>query len=127
MAGCTDVGLWVTKQHRRFPAVIDVTRAEELRRIDRAADGALRIGAAATLPSDRLSIPDGGATTSICATGSKLTFAVRPTTGSSSSPSRSELLRSPGLSSTAPTCRPVCRPRPTGLPTAAPQTLLPPA
>jgi xanthine dehydrogenase small subunit len=49
VAGCTDVGLWVTKQHRRFAEVLDVTRAEELRRIDRADDGALRIGAAATL------------------------------------------------------------------------------
>ncbi|MCS4509247.1 xanthine dehydrogenase small subunit [Xylophilus ampelinus] len=49
VAGCTDVGLWVTKQHRRFAQVIDTTRAAELRRIARAADGALRIGAAATL------------------------------------------------------------------------------
>ncbi len=49
VAGCTDVGLWVTKQHRRFAQVIDTTRAAELRRIVRAADGALRIGAAATL------------------------------------------------------------------------------
>uniref|UniRef100_UPI0025F81551 xanthine dehydrogenase small subunit n=1 Tax=uncultured Xylophilus sp. TaxID=296832 RepID=UPI0025F81551 len=48
VAGCTDVGLWVTKQHRRFDAVLDVTRAAELRRIERTAAG-LRIGAAATL------------------------------------------------------------------------------
>ena len=49
VAGCTDVGLWVTKQHRQFAQVIDTTRAAELRRIVRTADGALRIGAAATL------------------------------------------------------------------------------
>ncbi|MCP5263745.1 MAG: xanthine dehydrogenase small subunit [Rhodoferax sp.] len=35
VAGCTDVGLWVTKQHRRFDQVLDVTRAAELRRIER--------------------------------------------------------------------------------------------
>ena len=34
VAGCTDVGLWVTKQHRRFDRVLDVTRARELRRIE---------------------------------------------------------------------------------------------
>jgi xanthine dehydrogenase small subunit len=34
VAGCTDVGLWVTKQHRRFAQVLDVTRARELRRIE---------------------------------------------------------------------------------------------
>jgi xanthine dehydrogenase small subunit len=34
VAGCTDVGLWITKQHRRLPQVLDVTRARELRRIE---------------------------------------------------------------------------------------------
>ncbi|MBK0391875.1 xanthine dehydrogenase small subunit [Ramlibacter algicola] len=34
VAGCTDVGLWVTKQHREFAQVLDVTRARELRRIE---------------------------------------------------------------------------------------------
>jgi xanthine dehydrogenase small subunit len=48
VAGCTDVGLWVTKQHRRFDKVLDVTRAQELRRIERR-DGHLAIGAAASL------------------------------------------------------------------------------
>lgn len=48
VAGCTDVGLWVTKQHRRFESVLDVTAAAELQVIDQA-DGHLRIGAAATL------------------------------------------------------------------------------
>jgi xanthine dehydrogenase small subunit len=33
VAGCTDVGLWVTKMHRRFDRVIDVTQAAELREI----------------------------------------------------------------------------------------------
>ncbi|TNF57861.1 MAG: xanthine dehydrogenase small subunit, partial [Burkholderiales bacterium] len=34
VAGCTDVGLWITKQHRRFDRVIDVTGARELRRVE---------------------------------------------------------------------------------------------
>ena len=34
VAGCTDVGLWVTKQHMQFAKVIDVTRVAELRRIE---------------------------------------------------------------------------------------------
>ncbi len=33
--GCTDVGLWVTKQHRQFAQVLDVTRVAELRRVSR--------------------------------------------------------------------------------------------
>lgn len=48
VAGCTDVGLWLTKQHRQFPLVLDVTRVAQLRTID-TRDGWLRIGAAATL------------------------------------------------------------------------------
>jgi xanthine dehydrogenase small subunit len=48
VAGCTDVGLWVTKLHRQFAQVLDVTTAAELRRIERDA-GHLRIGAAVTL------------------------------------------------------------------------------
>ena len=47
-AGTTDVGLWVTKQHRRFGQIIDVTRVTELRRIERCAHS-LSIGAAASL------------------------------------------------------------------------------
>ena len=47
-AGTTDVGLWVTKQHRRFGQIIDVTRVTELRRIERGAQS-LSIGAAASL------------------------------------------------------------------------------
>lgn len=52
LAGGTDAGLWITKQHRRFAHIIDVTRVAELRRITRIASGggsALRIGAAVSL------------------------------------------------------------------------------
>ena len=49
VAGCTDVGLWITKQHRQFADLLDVTRAAELRRVEPRPDGALRIGAAVTL------------------------------------------------------------------------------
>jgi xanthine dehydrogenase small subunit len=48
VAGCTDVGLWVTKQHRQFDAVIDLTQVGELRRIERHPDH-VSIGAAVTL------------------------------------------------------------------------------
>ena len=34
VAGCTDVGLWVTKQQREFERVIDLSRVAELRRIE---------------------------------------------------------------------------------------------
>lgn len=34
VAGCTDVGLWVTKMHRRFERVLDVTAARELQRVE---------------------------------------------------------------------------------------------
>jgi xanthine dehydrogenase small subunit len=34
VAGCTDVGLWVTKQHRQFSKVLDVTATRELRRVE---------------------------------------------------------------------------------------------
>ena len=48
VAGCTDVGLWVTKMHMQFRKVLDVTRVEELRRIE-AYDKHMAIGAAVTL------------------------------------------------------------------------------
>jgi xanthine dehydrogenase small subunit len=48
VAGCTDVGLWVTKMHMQFSRVLDVTRVAELRTIASAGDR-LAIGAAATL------------------------------------------------------------------------------
>ena len=34
VAGCTDVGLWVTKMHMQFPRILDVTRVKELRRVE---------------------------------------------------------------------------------------------
>jgi len=48
VAGCTDVGLWVTKQHRRFARVLDTTAVAELRNIE-TVQGGLRIGSAVTL------------------------------------------------------------------------------
>ncbi|MGP1684163.1 MAG: xanthine dehydrogenase small subunit, partial [Giesbergeria sp.] len=48
VAGCTDVGLWVTKQHRQFTQVLDVTTAVELRAIIQDASR-LTIGAAVNL------------------------------------------------------------------------------
>jgi xanthine dehydrogenase small subunit len=48
VAGCTDVGLWVTKQHRQFGTVLDVTRARELRRIE-PYENHIAIGAAVSL------------------------------------------------------------------------------
>lgn len=48
VAGCTDVGLWVTKMHMRFPQVLDVTRVAELRRIETYPNH-VAIGAAVTL------------------------------------------------------------------------------
>ncbi|MCZ8294872.1 MAG: xanthine dehydrogenase small subunit [Hylemonella sp.] len=48
VAGCTDVGLWVTKQHRQFAQVLDVTRVAELREL-RSTPELLTIGAAVTL------------------------------------------------------------------------------
>ena len=48
VAGCTDVGLWVTKQHRAFSKVIDLTRVAELRRVEQYPKH-MAIGAAVTL------------------------------------------------------------------------------
>lgn len=48
VAGCTDVGLWVTKGHRRFARVIDLSATEELRRVERYRHH-IAIGAAVTL------------------------------------------------------------------------------
>ena len=48
VAGCTDVGLWVTKLHQQYARVLDVTAAEELRRVDRTTAG-VSIGAAVRL------------------------------------------------------------------------------
>ena len=48
VAGCTDVGLWVTKQHRQFDQVLDVSQVQELRRIEHDPQH-IAIGAAVTL------------------------------------------------------------------------------
>ena len=48
VAGCTDVGLWVTKMHMQFAMVLDVTGVEELRRVE-SYDNHIAIGAAVTL------------------------------------------------------------------------------
>ena len=48
VAGCTDVGLWVTKLHREFDRVLDVTRVAELRQVALYADH-MDIGAAVPL------------------------------------------------------------------------------
>ena len=47
-AGCTDVGLWVTKQHRQFERVLDITQVAELRRVE-VYPHHMAIGAAVTL------------------------------------------------------------------------------
>jgi xanthine dehydrogenase small subunit len=48
VAGCTDVGLWVTKMHMQFPQVLDLTRVDELRRIE-PYENHVAIGAAVSL------------------------------------------------------------------------------
>ncbi|WP_138514635.1 xanthine dehydrogenase small subunit [Rhodoferax bucti] len=48
VAGCTDVGLWVTKMHKDFPRVLDVTQVAELRRVEQYPHH-IAIGAAVTL------------------------------------------------------------------------------
>jgi xanthine dehydrogenase small subunit len=48
VAGCTDVGLWVTKMHKQLPQVLDVTRVAELSRVERY-DNHVAIGASVTL------------------------------------------------------------------------------
>jgi xanthine dehydrogenase small subunit len=48
VAGCTDVGLWITKMHMQFVRVIDTTRVAELRRIEQYPHH-IAIGAAVTL------------------------------------------------------------------------------
>ena len=48
VAGCTDVGLWVTKQHTQFNHILDVTRAAEMRLVAQHADH-IALGAAVTL------------------------------------------------------------------------------
>lgn len=47
VSGATDVGLWITKQHRRIANFISTSRVHELRAVERTGD-MLKIGAAAT-------------------------------------------------------------------------------
>ncbi|TFZ01364.1 xanthine dehydrogenase small subunit [Ramlibacter rhizophilus] len=50
VAGTTDVGLWITKMHKRYEQVLDVTRVSELRRIEPWGETqGLSIGAAVSL------------------------------------------------------------------------------
>lgn len=48
VAGCTDVGLWVTKQHKTWSRILDLTRVRELQTLE-TQPTQLRIGAAVTL------------------------------------------------------------------------------
>jgi xanthine dehydrogenase small subunit len=57
LAGGTDVGLWVTKQHRDLPTVISINEVAELRRIDDLGD-AIRIGAAVRYSDAMASLGD---------------------------------------------------------------------
>jgi xanthine dehydrogenase small subunit len=34
VAGCTDVGLWITKQHRQFGQILDITQVAELQQVE---------------------------------------------------------------------------------------------
>ncbi|MES2281042.1 MAG: xanthine dehydrogenase small subunit [Pseudomonadota bacterium] len=48
VAGCTDVGLWVTKMHIQFERILDVTQVAELRRVEHYPQH-IAIGAAVSL------------------------------------------------------------------------------
>ena len=48
VAGCTDVGLWVTKMHMQFGKVLDLTQVAELRRVEQYPQH-IAIGAAVSL------------------------------------------------------------------------------
>ena len=48
VAGCTDVGLWVTKMHMQFAKVLDITQVAELRRVEHSPHQ-IAIGAAVSL------------------------------------------------------------------------------
>ncbi|KAA0968630.1 xanthine dehydrogenase small subunit [Aureimonas fodinaquatilis] len=47
VAGASDVGLWVTKQHRALPVLIDISRVEDLRFVEEGG-GSVFFGAAVT-------------------------------------------------------------------------------
>ena len=48
VAGCTDVGLWVTKMHKQYAQILDVTRTAELLQLDES-EHHISIGAAVSL------------------------------------------------------------------------------
>jgi len=48
LGGGTDIGLWITKQHRRPATLVHLARVEGLDRVVLSPDGALEIGGAAT-------------------------------------------------------------------------------
>ncbi len=49
LAGCTDIGLWVNKLHRKLPALISTTGVGELAKVETLPDGGILIGAGVTL------------------------------------------------------------------------------
>jgi xanthine dehydrogenase small subunit len=51
LAGATDIGLWVNKQHKALPVLISTGRVDALQRIALLPDGGLAIGAATSLES----------------------------------------------------------------------------
>ena len=48
VAGCTDIGLWINKQHQQFSRILDLTQVAELRRVEQYPHH-MAIGAAVTL------------------------------------------------------------------------------
>jgi xanthine dehydrogenase small subunit len=57
VAGCTDVGLWVTKMHRQMDKILDLTRTLELRRVE-SYPHHIAIGAAVTLADAYAALAD---------------------------------------------------------------------
>jgi xanthine dehydrogenase small subunit len=51
LAGATDIGLWVNKQHQALPVLISTGRVDAMQRIAMLPDGGLAIGAAVSLES----------------------------------------------------------------------------
>jgi xanthine dehydrogenase small subunit len=49
LAGATDIGLWVNKQHKALPVLISTTRVAGMQHIETRADGTLSVGAGAPL------------------------------------------------------------------------------
>ncbi|HVK32634.1 MAG TPA: xanthine dehydrogenase small subunit [Burkholderiaceae bacterium] len=51
LAGATDIGLWVNKQHKALPLLVSTGRVDAMRRVAPMPDGGLAIGAAGSLES----------------------------------------------------------------------------